>query len=230
MTDRPTDGAHTRIPEDDRPAVDRDALADWLRSIHFDGTGCGTNGTGGCSYCYGPSPMDAYELAEALVESSGVLRDAADVERDALAAVEAVLEATRPGPRDFDDDEAAAWSESWHFVNNKIRAVLDGDTSALDAVKAAERKKVLAELAEHIGAHRWFGVRLARGIGNESLTEDVVAVPDLEEFIEAAREGDADDPRCPHCGGEDPSCDDPRFNDPATDGALDARMETEGDR
>ena len=49
-----------------------EAIAEWLRSIHFDGSGCGTNGIGGCSNCYGPSPMDAYELAEALIESDEV--------------------------------------------------------------------------------------------------------------------------------------------------------------
>lgn len=44
----------------------RDELAAFLESEHFDGTGCGTNGSGACSYCYGPSPMTAEEVAEAV--------------------------------------------------------------------------------------------------------------------------------------------------------------------
>lgn len=41
-----------------------DAIAKRLHLIHFDGQGCGTNGSNACSNCFGPSPMSADELAE----------------------------------------------------------------------------------------------------------------------------------------------------------------------
>lgn len=41
-----------------------EAGAAYLRSTHWDGNGCGTEGTGGCSRCYGPSPDDSYEVAK----------------------------------------------------------------------------------------------------------------------------------------------------------------------
>lgn len=47
--------------------TDREKVAAHLASIHFDGTGCGTTGTNACSNCYGPSPMDAYEVADAVL-------------------------------------------------------------------------------------------------------------------------------------------------------------------
>lgn len=38
-------------------------IADRLRTVHFDGNGCGTHGPNACSNCYGPSPMSADEVA-----------------------------------------------------------------------------------------------------------------------------------------------------------------------
>lgn len=34
---------------------------------HFDGNGCGTHDGTACSVCFGPSPMDAREVAEVVV-------------------------------------------------------------------------------------------------------------------------------------------------------------------
>ena len=45
----------------------RDKLAATLTAQHFDGTGCGDPGVGSCSNCYGPSPMSAREIADALI-------------------------------------------------------------------------------------------------------------------------------------------------------------------
>lgn len=49
-------------------------IANRLRSIHFDGTGCGGTpyDTGNCSNCYGPSPMSADEIAEEVV---GIMKE-----------------------------------------------------------------------------------------------------------------------------------------------------------
>lgn len=41
-----------------------DALAERLRTAHFDGLGCGTHGVNACVHCFGPSPMSATEIAE----------------------------------------------------------------------------------------------------------------------------------------------------------------------
>lgn len=43
-------------------------IADYLESIHWDGNGCGTHGTSACSNCFGPSPMTAREIAEAVLD------------------------------------------------------------------------------------------------------------------------------------------------------------------
>lgn len=50
----------------DRPGWDQaiEAAAAYLRGTHWDGTGCGTNGSGACSRCYGPSPADVGEVSE----------------------------------------------------------------------------------------------------------------------------------------------------------------------
>lgn len=40
-----------------------EAAAARLRSIHWDGTGCGTNGHMGCAHCFGPSPLDEREIS-----------------------------------------------------------------------------------------------------------------------------------------------------------------------
>ena len=40
-----------------------------LRSVHFDGNGCGTHGSNGCSICFGPNPMDSYEVAQVVLEA-----------------------------------------------------------------------------------------------------------------------------------------------------------------
>lgn len=44
--------------------------AKYLRTTHWDGHGCGTNGSNGCSRCYGPSPADAVEVAEDVLDAS----------------------------------------------------------------------------------------------------------------------------------------------------------------
>ena len=36
--------------------------AQHLEKIHWNGQGCGTNGTGGCGHCFGPSPMSADDV------------------------------------------------------------------------------------------------------------------------------------------------------------------------
>lgn len=38
-------------------------VAGELAEAHWDGTGCGDAGRNACSYCYGPSPMSAGEVA-----------------------------------------------------------------------------------------------------------------------------------------------------------------------
>lgn len=40
-----------------------DRVAGKLVAVHWDGTGCGDTGGNACSYCYGPSPMSAAEVA-----------------------------------------------------------------------------------------------------------------------------------------------------------------------
>ena len=45
----------------------RDELAATLTGQHFDGQGCGGSHAGACSSCYGPSPMSAHEIADALI-------------------------------------------------------------------------------------------------------------------------------------------------------------------
>jgi hypothetical protein len=54
-----------------RDEIVREAVrvsAEYLRTTHWDGNGCGTNGTSGCSRCYGPSPADADEVAEYVLD------------------------------------------------------------------------------------------------------------------------------------------------------------------
>ncbi|MGL4998001.1 MAG: hypothetical protein ACRC5T_03285 [Cetobacterium sp.] len=46
-------------------------IAKHLESLHFDGTGCGINGSMGCSMCFGPSPMSAKEVVEAVLKFIG---------------------------------------------------------------------------------------------------------------------------------------------------------------
>lgn len=41
-----------------------------LAAKHWDGTGCGYHGSSACSYCYGPSPMNATEVAESVLQSA----------------------------------------------------------------------------------------------------------------------------------------------------------------
>lgn len=42
-------------------------IAEMLRRIHFDGTACGDpQSPGACSNCFGPSPMTADEIAQAV--------------------------------------------------------------------------------------------------------------------------------------------------------------------
>lgn len=55
--------ASVPIP-DEPPAEWVEIAAARLRDTHWDGTGCGTNGPGGCSRCYGPSPADSREVTE----------------------------------------------------------------------------------------------------------------------------------------------------------------------
>lgn len=50
-----------------RPLPDRETIAAHLNAIHFDGNGCKTTGPNGCSNCFGPSPMSALEVADAVL-------------------------------------------------------------------------------------------------------------------------------------------------------------------
>jgi len=56
----------SKRPDDLQEQLER-TVVDRLRRIHFDGNGCGTHDSGACSACYGPSPLDATEIAEHLV-------------------------------------------------------------------------------------------------------------------------------------------------------------------
>lgn len=40
---------------------------DALQRSHWNGEGCGTHGTNACVYCFGPSPMGAYEVVETIL-------------------------------------------------------------------------------------------------------------------------------------------------------------------
>jgi hypothetical protein len=42
---------------------------DALDKIHWDGTGCTTNDNSACVYCFGPSPMSSFEVAEAVIDA-----------------------------------------------------------------------------------------------------------------------------------------------------------------
>lgn len=54
----------------DRVTARREAGRDRLELTHWNGEGCGTNGTGGCSYCHGPSPADSYEVAREVLAAA----------------------------------------------------------------------------------------------------------------------------------------------------------------
>lgn len=114
-------------PDALRQAIER-TVVDTLRSIHFDGTGCGTNGTGGCSVCYGPSPLDATEIAEHLAPA---IMDAVAL---ALEAAEAEIERLR------EEIQAETEREERLFVRlpfyEALRAERDALRVAVDRVRA----------------------------------------------------------------------------------------------
>ena len=126
----------------DRPAATLDALTRVLHDEHCTAyTHEGRNGK-----C---------EREARSILASGVLRDEADVRRDALAAVEALLPEferwertnrlnSKPGsdPELHAEDYMLGRADVLVEVIKHLRAVLDGDTSALDAVKAAERERI----------------------------------------------------------------------------------------
>ena len=172
---------------DDRPAVDREAVLDICRRY------------------MGIERHAQHLVADLLDPRAELLRDAADVERDALAAVEALH--FPKGHRITGEPLCDGCWTGGEYPCPTAQAVA-GDTSALDAVKAAERERFTPVAREvDAAARKWDGEDGETAQAVAMLLHTIAA----ELRARLARE-------------------DPRFNDPATDGALDARMETEGDR
>jgi hypothetical protein len=98
----------------------RERVAEVLRRQHFDGTGCGTNGSNACSNCFGPSPMTADEIADALLPLIAEARTegAAEV-RERVEAVASEWESDR--------DVCLAWirDESKHVDPDHPRRLSD---------------------------------------------------------------------------------------------------------
>jgi len=107
-------------PDEMRQAIER-AVVDTLRSIHHDGTGCGTNGSGGCSVCYGPSPLDATEIAEHLVPA---IVDAVAPALNRLTALETMLVPVLRQER----NEAEAERDALRAAVERVRALCDAST------------------------------------------------------------------------------------------------------
>ena len=150
---------------DDRPAVARQAAHDVL--IYHQQTS-----TSGCS-CGRVELGQSYtfHVVDVLIVS-GVLRDAADVRRDALAAVEALAVEWEQGK----DNRHVLPAQ---YAADKLRAVLAGDSSALDAVKAAERERVLeaakAEAPSLLAAERLRVLRVVDVVVGEAEAADVAS-------------------------------------------------------
>ena len=76
-----------------------EALAEHLKRIYFDGTGCGTTGVDGCSNCCGPSPMSAHEIATALLDAiDAVIEEWLLSDETVLRATNALAHARRETP------------------------------------------------------------------------------------------------------------------------------------
>jgi len=121
-------------PDALRQAIER-TVVDTLRAIHHDGTGCGTSGTGGCSVCFGPSPLDATEIAEhlvpALMDAVAPALEAAQAENQRLRA-----QITRQHQWACEVDSLRAAVECWEQAEEiiaRVRALCDRAPKHRDA-------------------------------------------------------------------------------------------------
>lgn len=96
------------------PAELRDKAAKWLRTTHWDGNGCGTNGTGGCSRCFGPSPADSQEVAEEVL--AAVWPDVLARETELRAAIADDLMSNNP----MEGSYAPQWHRALRWALNRI--------------------------------------------------------------------------------------------------------------
>jgi hypothetical protein len=109
------------------PAVREQAIeaaATRLRTTHWDGNGCGTNGTNGCSRCCGPSPADAREVAAEVLAAAvpALLNDLADrIAKLASYNCELRYDGT-------EDPEVGAWVQGIHNAHDLVRAAAEGWT------------------------------------------------------------------------------------------------------
>jgi hypothetical protein len=94
-------------------------------------------------YRWVSNPATRQIIADHII-ASGVIRDAAEVRRDALAAVEALTPMI---------SEEWPTTGEWLARPDVLRAI-SGDSSALDAVKAAERERIAQAIdAGPVGLH-----------------------------------------------------------------------------
>lgn len=102
-------------------ADSKDALAtlaaERLRLIHWDGTGCGTHGTSACVNCFGPSPMDAHEVAAEVIAAVLPL-----IRNDAIDGVREVIQAMyKRGPGDALQGKPETWRKGMAKAHRVVR-------------------------------------------------------------------------------------------------------------
>lgn len=145
-------------PDEMRQAIER-TVVDTLRRIHFDGNGCGTHDSGACSVCYGPSPLDATEIAEHLVPAIvGVVAPALEAaerrirelehERGDFLAHARIEVGERLGQLRLERDEARAALEAAQAETERYRA--ERDDARAEAF--IERQAVHADLVAILAA------------------------------------------------------------------------------
>lgn len=115
-----------------------------LNSIHWDGTDCGTTGSNGCGYCFGPSPATAHEVVREVLEAAEPFI-AARVRAEAVAEHHAELRryidvgVRMEAERKVAEAERDEYHRNWQAAERRIAEAVADERQRIDAVTRLHR-------------------------------------------------------------------------------------------